>query len=144
MAFQLVDSALVRSFLEPLGDAQPPEGDYMNFVLICLNRFEISNENSYVSPCCIKNTGLKIIHIFFDIRKILENCFQSLFCLQVIFLRQYLSFVVLSVCRFKSLSYLSPSSGISIVWRADSWRRRLLNLQTLVVLSLNMSVSSMT
>ena len=29
-----------------------------------------------------------------------------------------------SVCRFKSQSYLSPSSGISIVWRADSWRRR--------------------
>ena len=24
----------------------------------------------------------------------------------------------------KRLSYLSPSSGISIVWRADSWRRR--------------------
>ena len=28
-----------------------------------------------------------------------------------------------SVCRFKSQSYLSPSSDISIVWRADSWRR---------------------
>ena len=26
-----------------------------------------------------------------------------------------------SVCRFKSQSYLAPSSGISIVWRADSW-----------------------
>ena len=29
-----------------------------------------------------------------------------------------------SVCRFKSQLYLLPSSGISIVWRADSWRRR--------------------
>ena len=29
-----------------------------------------------------------------------------------------------SVCRFKSQSYLSPSSGISIIWREDSWRRR--------------------
>ena len=29
-----------------------------------------------------------------------------------------------SVCRFKSQSYISPSSGISVVWRADSWRRR--------------------
>ena len=29
-----------------------------------------------------------------------------------------------SVCRFKSQSYLSPSSGISIIWRAVSWRRR--------------------
>ena len=29
-----------------------------------------------------------------------------------------------SVCRFKSQLYLAPSSGISIVWRADSWRRR--------------------
>ena len=29
--------------------------------------------------------------------------------------------VICSVCRFKSQSYLSPSSGISIVWRADSW-----------------------
>ena len=27
-------------------------------------------------------------------------------------------------CRFKSQSYLAPSSGISIVWKADSWRRR--------------------
>ena len=30
----------------------------------------------------------------------------------------------LSVCRFKTQPYLAPSSGISIVWRADSWRRR--------------------
>ena len=29
-----------------------------------------------------------------------------------------------SVCRFMSQSYLLPSSGISIVWRADSLRRR--------------------
>ena len=26
-----------------------------------------------------------------------------------------------SVCRFKSQPYLAPSSGISIVWRAESW-----------------------
>ena len=32
--------------------------------------------------------------------------------------------VICSVCRFKSQPYLMPSSGISIVWRADSWRRR--------------------
>ena len=29
-----------------------------------------------------------------------------------------------SVCRFKSQLYLAPSSGISIVWRGDSWRGR--------------------
>ena len=29
-----------------------------------------------------------------------------------------------SVCRFKSQPYLAPSSGISIVWRADSWSRK--------------------
>ena len=29
-----------------------------------------------------------------------------------------------SVCRFKSKPYLAPSSGISIVWRVDSWRRQ--------------------
>ena len=29
-----------------------------------------------------------------------------------------------NVCRFKSQPYLVPSSGISIVWRADSWRWR--------------------
>ena len=31
---------------------------------------------------------------------------------------------VSSVCKFKNQPYLGPSSGISIVWRADSWRRR--------------------
>ena len=29
-----------------------------------------------------------------------------------------------SVCRFKSQPYLAPSSGISIIWRADNWRPR--------------------
>ena len=32
--------------------------------------------------------------------------------------------VEISVCRFQSQPYLAPSIGISIVWRADSWRRR--------------------
>ena len=41
-----------------------------------------------------------------------------------------------SVCRFKSQPYLAPSSGISIVWRADSWgaaccQRQLSALQTM-------------
>ena len=27
-------------------------------------------------------------------------------------------------CRFKSQPYLAPSSGVSILWRADSWGRR--------------------
>ena len=35
-----------------------------------------------------------------------------------------LGFGNLSVCRFKSRPYLVLSSGISMVWRADSWRRR--------------------
>ena len=39
MAFRLVDGSVVDSFLEPIGqtNAQPPEGDYMKFVLIRLN-----------------------------------------------------------------------------------------------------------
>ena len=39
------------------------------------NRFERSNENSDVPPCCIKNTVPKIIPIFVDIRKILFPVF---------------------------------------------------------------------
>ena len=41
MAFRLVDGAVVGSFFgrpwSNKSNAQPPEGDYMKFVLICLN-----------------------------------------------------------------------------------------------------------
>ena len=33
MVFRSVGGAVVRSFWEPLGDAQSPEGDYMKFVV---------------------------------------------------------------------------------------------------------------
>jgi len=60
MTFRSVDGAVVGIFLEPLGrtkhttsgidgvksDAQPPEGDYMKFVLTCLNRLRMDSQQN--------------------------------------------------------------------------------------------------
>ena len=73
MAFQSVDSAEVGNFFgtpwSNKSDAQPPEGDYMKFVLICLNfNWEpILIENLFCLMCPKSNFDRCALHLDFNL-----------------------------------------------------------------------------
>ena len=52
---------------------------------------------------------------------LIKSFMRDFFCISFVWLCSQWEAVTVN---FKRLLYLAPSSGISIVWRADSWRRR--------------------